>query len=178
MNSKAGAAIPASLLLFGLLCHCGGVTQETDAAFGDAEKKDAGNELEEAGTADAAGGDAGADDAGRTDAGLSDTGPADGGNTDGGTETDPLSKEHLVEVVTVLASDEMNGREPGTEGWKKARSYIEEQMSMCGIEPAGLGGYEQPVEGGNGINILGRIEGSEPSGRERVVILGAHYDML
>jgi hypothetical protein len=178
MNSKAGAAVSALLLLSGPLCHCGGETQEPDAAVGDAQKKDAGNEREEAGIADAAVGDAGVEDAGDAAAGPADSGTDDTGVPDAGFSEDPLSKGHLIEVVTVLASDEMNGREPGTEGWRKARAYVEEQMSMCGIQPAGPGGFEQPVEGGKGINILGRIEGSESSRRERVVILGAHYDHI
>jgi hypothetical protein len=104
---------------------------------------------------------------------------ADDGTTgeDGGAG-DPLSEEFLTAIVTELASDEMNGREPGTPGWAAARALVEEQMTACGLEPAGVTGYEQPVEGGLGLNVLGRITGTDPARRDRLIILGAHYDHL
>ena len=49
-------------------------------------------------------------------------------------------KKHL----TVIASDEMQGRETGTDGQRKAAAYIEEQFKKIGLKiPAGMAGYQQ-----------------------------------
>ena len=50
----------------------------------------------------------------------------------------------LKKQLTIIASDQMEGRETGTEGQRKAASYIESQFKEIGlIQPAGLNGYQQ-----------------------------------
>jgi hypothetical protein len=41
--------------------------------------------------------------------------------------------------VAYLASDELRGRKPGTEGYEKAAAYVVEQMKTAGLQPAGGG---------------------------------------
>ena len=48
--------------------------------------------------------------------------------------------------VKVLADDNMEGRETGSEGLRKAEAYIVEQLKRDGLEPAGENGYYQPVK--------------------------------
>ncbi len=48
--------------------------------------------------------------------------------------------------VKVLADDNMEGRETGSEGLRKAAAYIVEQLKSDGLEPAGNNGYYQPVK--------------------------------
>ena len=48
--------------------------------------------------------------------------------------------------VKVLASDQMEGRETGSEGLRKAAAYIVEQLKADGLEPAGSNGFYQPVK--------------------------------
>ena len=48
--------------------------------------------------------------------------------------------------VKVLADDNMEGRETGSEGLRKAAAYIVEQLKSDGVEPAGSNGYYQPVK--------------------------------
>ena len=48
--------------------------------------------------------------------------------------------------VKVLADDNMEGRETGSEGLRKAAAYIVEQLKNDGLEPAGSNGYYQPVK--------------------------------
>ena len=49
-------------------------------------------------------------------------------------------KKHL----TIIASDEMDGRETGTEGQRKAAIYIENQFKQFGLtQPEALKGYQQ-----------------------------------
>ncbi|MCA9521958.1 MAG: M28 family peptidase [Myxococcales bacterium] len=101
-----------------------------------------------------------------------------------GTDTTPdgvsdhLSLSNLTAGVTTLASDEFDGREPGTEGWKKARAYLLEQLAACGLQPAGTDGYQQPVTTGIGVNLLARVDGRDDALRNRVVLLSAHYDHI
>lgn len=91
---------------------------------------------------------------------------------------DFIAEAELNRMVTVLASDDMDGRNEGTAGWTAAREYIIGEMIACGIQPAGTTGYEQPVTGATGINILGKVEGTDPVLKDRVIILSAHYDHL
>ncbi len=50
------------------------------------------------------------------------------------------------EYVKVLASDDMEGRETGSAGLRKASAYVVEQLKKSGLEPAGTDGYYQPVQ--------------------------------
>jgi Zn-dependent M28 family amino/carboxypeptidase len=88
--------------------------------------------------------------------------------------TDPI-----LDDVRILADDAMAGRAPGTRGSVIARSYIEYRFEEIGIEPIG-DSYEQPfvfTGGGkatDGVNMVGKIEGSSRS--HRVLVVTAHYD--
>jgi Zn-dependent M28 family amino/carboxypeptidase len=48
--------------------------------------------------------------------------------------------------VKVLADDNMEGRNTGSEGLKRAEAYVVEQVKADGLEPAGTDGYYQPVK--------------------------------
>ena len=48
--------------------------------------------------------------------------------------------------VKILADDDMEGRETGSRGLRKAEAYVVEQLKKDGIEPAGKDGYYQPVK--------------------------------
>jgi hypothetical protein len=50
------------------------------------------------------------------------------------------------DYVKVLADDNMEGRETGSEGLRKAQAYIVEQLKTAGLEPAGVNGFYQPVK--------------------------------
>src|SRR6476661_4513852 len=47
--------------------------------------------------------------------------------------------------VKVLASDDMEGRETGSAGLRKAQEYVVEQLKSAGLEPVGSRSYYQPV---------------------------------
>jgi Zn-dependent M28 family amino/carboxypeptidase len=84
-------------------------------------------------------------------------------------------KKHLY----TLASDEMAGRLPGTEGMEKATQYIENEYKRIGLKFYGdLTSYRQEFEH-NGIkmsNIIGVLEGK--SKKEEFVVVSAHHDHL
>ena len=48
--------------------------------------------------------------------------------------------------VKVLADDNMEGRNTGSEGLKRAEAYIVKQLKANGLQPAGTDGYYQPVK--------------------------------
>jgi len=55
-----------------------------------------------------------------------------------------ISAGDMKKYLTVIASDEMQGRETGTEGQRKAAAYIEAQFKAIGLKPAaGMNGYQQ-----------------------------------
>src|SRR5438309_1946097 len=43
--------------------------------------------------------------------------------------------------VEYLASDELDGREPGTAGYEKAANYVAGQFEEAGLKPGGSGKY-------------------------------------
>jgi Zn-dependent M28 family amino/carboxypeptidase len=48
--------------------------------------------------------------------------------------------------VKFLADDNLEGRETGSEGLRKAESYVVEHFSNAGLQPAGTSGFYQPVK--------------------------------
>lgn len=55
-----------------------------------------------------------------------------------------ITTADLKKHLTIIASDEMEGRETGTEGQRKAAAYIESQFKVLGLNPVNqLNGYQQ-----------------------------------
>jgi Zn-dependent M28 family amino/carboxypeptidase len=60
--------------------------------------------------------------------------------------TSQVSTERMSEITRVLASDEFQGRAPGTAGEAKTIPYLIDQFKAAGLEPAGEnGGWTQTV---------------------------------
>ena len=86
--------------------------------------------------------------------------------------------------IITLASDEMEGREPGTNGEIKARDYIISRMREIGLNPKGTDGFIQAFtyfekanqnEGAvQAHNVIGFID----NGAQKTVVITAHYDHL
>ncbi|QTD39198.1 M28 family peptidase [Polaribacter batillariae] len=106
-------------------------------------------------------------------------------------EIDP--KNRIKEDVTFLASDQLEGRQTGTQGEKKAAKYIANRFRELGLQPKGTQEYLQPftfkpktnphdevkfnVNGDGtitGNNVIGYIDNKA----ENTIIIGAHYDHL
>lgn len=90
-----------------------------------------------------------------------------------------ISIEEVEEFVTFLASDDLFGRETGTQGIEDAATYIEKQLLSFGVKPY----YETyrdnyKARERDAFNVIGFIEGNDPKLKSEVVILGAHYDHL
>jgi hypothetical protein len=77
--------------------------------------------------------------------------------------------------VGVLADDVYEGREGGSRGGRAAATYIVDELTKLGLEPAGdAGSYYQPFGGMR--NILALVKGSDPELADEIVVVGAHYD--
>ena len=94
---------------------------------------------------------------------------------------DPFAPDHLQDEVTLLASDDLAGRRPATVGDLTARRYIEEKFRCFGLTPVMDGCYQQPFNDGDGgptANVLGYLEGSDPSVADEIIVVGGHHDHL
>ncbi|WP_336715806.1 M28 family metallopeptidase [Chryseobacterium mucoviscidosis] len=97
-----------------------------------------------------------------------------------------IKAEDLKKNLYVIASDEMEGRDTGSPGQKRAGEYMVNYYKGLGISyPKTLGSYYQKVpadfmkkRGGGNLpdseNILAFIEGSEKP--EEIVVISGHYD--
>ncbi len=110
------------------------------------------------------------------------------------------TKERPVTVsmkddVVFLASDDMQGRETGTEGERKAASYIKNRFSTIGLTPMGNDdtyfqtfsfapkndphGEVRFRESGNDTLITGtNVIGYWNNNSDNTIVIGAHYDHL
>jgi hypothetical protein len=48
--------------------------------------------------------------------------------------------------VKTLADDGLEGRQTGSDGYRKAAAYVVEQFEKAGLKPAGTNGYLQSVQ--------------------------------
>lgn len=98
-----------------------------------------------------------------------------------GADAGSIDREAALADMRILAADDMDGRESGTEGAERARAYITERYEEIGIAP-GFGDYQHAFsyqrdgERRDGINLVGFIEGSGDS--DTVMIVTAHYDHM
>jgi hypothetical protein len=58
----------------------------------------------------------------------------------------PVDEDSLRPHIKILASDEFEGRQPGTEGERKTTDYISQQWAKAGLKPAAAdGSWLEPV---------------------------------
>ncbi len=97
-----------------------------------------------------------------------------------------ITEKDLKKMLYVVASDEMEGRETGSKGQKKAGLYMIEQYKKNGVSfPKGATDYYQHIPAAflnakrnenlpDSENIWAYIEGSEKP--NEVLVISAHYD--
>lgn len=107
-------------------------------------------------------------------------------NSDPSKYIDFISEKDLKTMLYVVASDEMEGRETGSKGQKKAGLYMIGQYKKHGISfPKGATDYYQHIPAAflnarrnenlpDSENIWAYIEGSEKP--DEVLVISAHYD--
>jgi len=94
----------------------------------------------------------------------------------------------MIDEVTYLASDALEGRETGTDSEKLAAKYISSKFEEYNLTKRGQEGYLQYFEATikenphtqsvkrkiTGINVVGYIDNKQ----QQTIIIGAHYDHL
>ena len=90
-----------------------------------------------------------------------------------------IEAQEVDDIVTYLASDELEGRDTGSEGIEKAATYIENYFKDLGVKPF-FNTYRDnfEVKGKKAFNVIGYLEGNNTSLKNEYVILGAHYDHI
>ncbi len=84
----------------------------------------------------------------------------------------------MAQRVEYLASDELAGRAPGTEGGFLAREYVRAAFADLALEPVGDDGtYDHAIRSIGGANLLGSIPG-HGANADKYLLIGAHYDHL
>ena len=90
-----------------------------------------------------------------------------------------LLSEEIEGYVKFLASDELAGRDTGSEGMETAAVFIEELFKKNDVLPY-FDSYRDTFEvaGTATQNIVGFLKGTDPELSKEFVILGAHYDHI
>lgn len=94
-------------------------------------------------------------------------------------ETNFSKPENVAKTLSFLASDELEGRDSGSEGIEKASIFLEKILKENGVKSYfnsyrdTLTNFDKPS-----YNIVGYIEGNDPKLKNEFVIIGAHYDHI
>jgi len=100
----------------------------------------------------------------------------------------PITADAVKRHTVSLADDTYEGRGAGYPGERRAADYIAGEFRKIGLSPAGDSGTffqdftfhvfhpVTPWEVLASRNVIGRIEGADPTLRREIVVVGAHYD--
>jgi len=90
-----------------------------------------------------------------------------------------ITNSELESMVAYLASDELQGRDMGSDGIERAATYLENQLKSYEVKPY-FEAYRDHFKVNNldAFNVVGLIEGNDPELKDEYVIIGAHYDHI
>lgn len=96
-----------------------------------------------------------------------------------------VSAQELKEWITYLASDEMQGRSNGSPEMKTAAYWIANKFRENGVKPFNpvsdmIQNYSFVSPSGtiDERNVIGIIEGTDPSLKDQFIVLSAHFDHI
>ncbi len=88
--------------------------------------------------------------------------------------------ERIGKIMGYLASDDLQGRDTGSEGIEMAAKYIEDHFRAHGVKPYydtyrdTLSNFQQAAA----YNVVGVVEGNDPVLKKEYIVIGAHYDHI
>jgi Zn-dependent M28 family amino/carboxypeptidase len=90
-----------------------------------------------------------------------------------------INESSVKEELEFLTSNDLMGRNTGSEGIEKAAVYIENILKKNNIKPY-YSTYRDSfeVKGTTGYNIIGMVEGTDPLLKKEFLIISAHYDHI
>jgi hypothetical protein len=95
-----------------------------------------------------------------------------------------ITSEEQVEMLTYLASDELEGRSSGEKGNQLAAEYIAKEFEEYGLIKGMGNSYFQEFEvtyKGEKIttsNVVGYFKGNDTTLKNEVIVVGAHFDHI
>lgn len=90
-----------------------------------------------------------------------------------------VKESEVSDFLKYLSSDELEGRETGTKGIEKAAVFLEDFLKKNNVKPYfstyrdTLTNFKSPA-----YNIVGVLEGTDPTLKNEYVVLSAHYDHI
>jgi hypothetical protein len=89
------------------------------------------------------------------------------------------SSIQIADDVKFIASDELQGRDTGSQGIEKAAVFIEDRFKQLGIGPM-YDTYRDnfDAKGAAAFNVVAMLPGSDGVLKKEIVIIGAHYDHI
>ena len=90
-----------------------------------------------------------------------------------------VNQNEVSNFLEYLSSDELEGRETGTKGIEKAAVFLEDFLKKNNVKPYfktyrdTLTNFKSPA-----FNIVGVLEGTDPTLKNEYVVLSAHYDHI
>ena len=72
--------------------------------------------------------------------------PGDGKDDIDKVRNNNITKEEIFQHIKYLASDELEGRFPGTAGDSLTESYLVKEFTKYNLQPAGESGFLQPFD--------------------------------
>lgn len=89
------------------------------------------------------------------------------------------SASQILIDVSYLASDELEGRDTGSEGILAAAKYLQNRLHEIGVQPYKGDFFDDfDAQGKKGFNIVGMLPGTDGVLKNEVVVIGAHYDHI
>lgn len=90
------------------------------------------------------------------------------------------TEKDIEKIMTFLTSDQLQGRDTGSEGISKAADYIQNVFEDNDIEPY-FSSYRDTLtnyDEGVAFNMIGYIPGTDAKLKNEFIIIGAHYDHI
>ncbi|TRO65767.1 M20/M25/M40 family metallo-hydrolase [Christiangramia sabulilitoris] len=90
-----------------------------------------------------------------------------------------VSEAEVTKDLFYLSSDELAGRETGSNGIEKAAVYLEKRFFEIGLKPYYKTYRDSFMVGKkHAYNIVGVLEGNDERLKKEYIIIGAHYDHI
>ena len=90
-----------------------------------------------------------------------------------------ITNNQVKDIVSYLASDDLKGRDTGSEGINMSAKFIEEKFKTYGLKPYFNSSRDNfKVDSLDAFNIVGFLEGKDVILKDEVIIIGAHYDHI
>jgi len=104
---------------------------------------------------------------------------APGANGVSASKTITITSKEVKDIVSFLASDDLEGRDTGSAGIESSAKMIEYNFREIGLKPY-FDTYRDNFKMGeiDAFNVVGVLEGSDAELKDEFIIIGAHYDHI